>query len=138
MSQKPIIWRGIIQNILKYIRDICKVRKRQHQYPEFAHINGEIKKKSAKKYINIQGGVKLRKHPVFLFFPERLHCCYLDFHCSYWYSYYDSFRTLCIKCSAFCTEFQLTLRIPLKEELGGERRSKDRVTLQISLLWNLL
>jgi len=28
----------------------------------------------------------------------------------------------------------LTLRIPLKEGLGGERRPKDRVTLQISLV----
>jgi len=42
------------------------------------------------------------------FFPERLHCCYIDFHCSYLYSYCNSSRTLCIKCwdSAFHTEFQ--------------------------------
>jgi hypothetical protein len=43
------------------IRDIRKVRKRQHQYPEFGHTQGEIKKKPAKKYISIQGGMKLRK-----------------------------------------------------------------------------
>jgi hypothetical protein len=43
------------------IRDICKVRKRQHQYPEFGHTQGEIKKKTAKNYISIQGRVKLRK-----------------------------------------------------------------------------
>jgi hypothetical protein len=36
-------------------RDICKVRKRQHQYPEFGHTQGEIKKLPAKKYIGIQG-----------------------------------------------------------------------------------
>jgi hypothetical protein len=59
-------------------RDIHKVRKRQHQYPEFGHTKGEInqKKKPAKIYINIQHGVELRKpsilmvpefHPVFLF-----------------------------------------------------------------------
>jgi hypothetical protein len=53
-------------------RDIRKVRKRQHQYPEFGHTKGEIKKKPAKKYISMQGeGVKLRKpfqefYPVFL------------------------------------------------------------------------
>ncbi len=42
------------------------------------------------------------------FFPERLHCCYIDFHCSYLYSYYNSSRTLCIKCwdSAFRTEIK--------------------------------
>jgi len=65
-------------------KDICKLRKRQHQYPEFGHTQGEIKKKPAKKYVSIQGGLKLRKpskpsilmvpefHFVFLF-PEQLH-----------------------------------------------------------------
>ncbi len=38
-----------------------KVRKKKHQYLEFGHTKGEIKKKPAKKYIRIQGGVKLRK-----------------------------------------------------------------------------
>ncbi len=53
-------------------RDIGKVRKGQHQYPEFGHTKGEIIKKPAKKYISIQGaGVKLGKpfpefYPVFL------------------------------------------------------------------------
>ncbi len=32
---------------------MCKVRKRRHQYPEFGHTQGEIKKKPAKKYISI-------------------------------------------------------------------------------------
>jgi hypothetical protein len=40
---------------------IHKVRKTQHQNPEFGHIQGEIKKNPAKKYIGIQGGMKLRK-----------------------------------------------------------------------------
>jgi hypothetical protein len=39
-----------------YTKDIRKVRKRQHQYPEFGHIHGEIFKKPGKKYISIQGG----------------------------------------------------------------------------------
>jgi len=30
-------------------KDIRKLRKRQHQYPEFGHTLGEIKKKPAKK-----------------------------------------------------------------------------------------
>jgi hypothetical protein len=56
------------------------------------------------------------------------------------YSYYNSSRTLCIKCwdSAFRSEISynfLILRIPRKEGLGGEGRPKDRVNLQISLLY---
>jgi hypothetical protein len=34
-----------------------KVRKTQHQNPEFGHTQGEI----AKKHVTIQGGMKLRK-----------------------------------------------------------------------------
>jgi len=40
-----------------YNRDIRKVRKRQHQYPEFGHTQGE----NQKKFISIQLEVKLRK-----------------------------------------------------------------------------
>jgi hypothetical protein len=43
------------------IRVIRKVRKTQHQNPEFGRTQGEIKKKPAKKYISIQQGMKLRK-----------------------------------------------------------------------------
>ncbi len=45
---------------------------------------------------------------LFFFFPEHLHYCYIDFHCSYLYNYYNSSQTLCIKCwdLAFCIEFQ--------------------------------
>jgi hypothetical protein len=68
--------------------------------------------------------VKLRKpsilmvssvSPLSFFFPRRINCCYINFHCSYLYSYYNSSRTLCIKCwdSAFSTEFQhFILRFP--------------------------
>ncbi len=43
-------------------RVIHKVRKIQHQNPEFGHhTQGEIKKKPAKKYISILGGMKLTK-----------------------------------------------------------------------------
>jgi len=38
-----------------------KVRKTQHQNPEFGHTEGEIFKRLAKKYIIIQWGMKLRK-----------------------------------------------------------------------------
>jgi hypothetical protein len=46
---------------MNHIRVIRKVRKTEHQNPEFGHIQGEIKKKPAKKYISIQQGMKLRK-----------------------------------------------------------------------------
>jgi hypothetical protein len=63
-----------------------KVRKTQHQNPEFGHIQGEIQKKLAKKYISIQQGIKLRKPSILVvnlsfilsfLFPEWLHCCYI-------------------------------------------------------------
>jgi hypothetical protein len=54
--------------LTKHIRDICKVRKRQHQYPEFGHTQGEIFKKPAKKYISSQQVVKLRKPSIFMVF----------------------------------------------------------------------
>jgi hypothetical protein len=42
---------------LFYIRVIRKVRKTQHQNPEFGHTQGEIQKKNLqKKYISTQGG----------------------------------------------------------------------------------
>jgi len=84
------------------IRIIRKVRKTQHQNPEFGHKPGEIKNKSAKKYI--QGGEtqktihfcnKLSFILSFLF-PKRLHCCYIYVHCSYLYNSYNYSRTLCI------------------------------------------
>jgi hypothetical protein len=34
-------------------KDIREVRRRQHQYPEFGHTQGEIFKKPANKYISI-------------------------------------------------------------------------------------
>ncbi len=42
-------------------RVIQKVRKTQHQNPEFGHTQGEIGKNLAKKYISNQGAKKLRK-----------------------------------------------------------------------------
>jgi len=43
------------------------------------------------------------------FFHERLHWCYIYFHCSYLYNYYNYSQTLCIKCwvSAFGTQLLL-------------------------------
>jgi hypothetical protein len=49
------------KGVIRFIRDMHKVRKRQGKYLEFGHTQGEIKKKPAKKYINIQQGVKLWK-----------------------------------------------------------------------------
>jgi len=44
----------------------CKVRKTQHQNPEFGNTQDEIKKKTpAKKYVCIQLGMKLRENHQF-------------------------------------------------------------------------
>jgi hypothetical protein len=51
----------LIKNNPSKNRDIRKIKKRHHQYAEFGHTQGEIEKKLEKKYISIQGGVKLRK-----------------------------------------------------------------------------
>jgi hypothetical protein len=83
------------------------------------------------------------------FFPEHLHCCYIDFHCSYLYNYYNSSPTLCIiKCWDWFSishwvsgisywdliKFPYFCEYHLKEGLGGERQGEDRVTLPTSLL----
>ncbi len=47
-------------------RVIHKVRKTQHQNPEFGYIQGKIQKNPAKKYISIQQGMKLRKPSILL------------------------------------------------------------------------
>jgi hypothetical protein len=46
-------------------RVIRKVRKTQHHNSEFGHTEGEILKKPAKKYIRIQGGMKLSLPPFY-------------------------------------------------------------------------
>jgi hypothetical protein len=50
------------------IRDIRKVRKRQHQYPEFGHTHGEIttKKNLQKSTLAFKGG-ETQETPPFLF-----------------------------------------------------------------------
>jgi hypothetical protein len=94
-----------------------KSGKTQHQNPEFVPKKlGEIRAKPAKKYFSIQegrgGDVKLRKAPFLVYFkpqfhpvlipsflsPELLQRCYMYFHCSYLYNYYNYSRTLCSKC----------------------------------------
>jgi hypothetical protein len=79
----------------KYIIQLFIIKK--HQNIEFGHKQGEIIKKTCKKKdINIQGGEgetqktinfsdKLSFNLSFIS-PERLHCCYIYFHCSYLYN----------------------------------------------------
>ncbi len=103
--------------ILPLIYIIRKVRKRQGAYPSLVMHGLRFKKNMQKGTLAFKGGDETQKiinfycflsFTVAFFFPERLHCCYIDFHCSYLYSYYNSSRTLCIKCwdSAFRTLFQ--------------------------------
>ncbi len=84
--------------------------------------------------------------PCLSFFLERLHCCYIDFHCSYRYSYYNSSRTLCIKCWVlhFVLSFSISCRDLIKfpyfadtTKRGvrgwkeAQRQGEDRVTFGI-------
>jgi len=55
-------------------RDIRKVRKRQHQYPEFGHTQGEIQKKPAKSTLAFKRVGKLRKPPFDGFLSFTLSC----------------------------------------------------------------
>jgi hypothetical protein len=57
---------------LEYNRDIRKVRKRQGEYPEFGHTQGEIQKKPAKKKstLAVKGGGETQKTINFCWFPE--------------------------------------------------------------------
>jgi hypothetical protein len=48
------------------MRGFCKLRKTRYQCPEFGPNPIEIEKKPAKKYISLQGGVKLRSAPLFV------------------------------------------------------------------------
>jgi len=57
-------------------RDIRKARKRHYQNPEFGQTQGGMKKHLQKDKLAFKS----------FFFPDRLHCCDIDFHCSYVYS----------------------------------------------------
>jgi hypothetical protein len=125
-------------------RVIHKVRKTQHKNPEFDHTEGEIqKKKPAKKYLSIQGGMKLKKPSILVvklsfilsfLFPELLPPLLLNIF-SLLLS--PNCRTISVEPCALNAEFQhfilrfnknvFTLQIPLKEGIGSERRPKDRV-----------
>ncbi len=89
-----------------------------------------------KKYISIPGGLKLRKtsnlmvpefHPVFLFSwapPQLLHR----------FSLLLRVQLLYFLSNLTFNKISLLLSTPLNEGLGGERRPKDRLNLQISLI----
>ncbi len=44
---------------------ISKVRKTQHQNPEFGHTLGEIQNQHSKLYVSVQGALKLRKPSIY-------------------------------------------------------------------------
>ncbi len=68
---------------------------------EFGHTQGEIKKNNLQKS-EFKRGWNSENHQNWWFlsftlsflFRERLHCCYIDFHCTCLYSYYNSSRAL--------------------------------------------
>jgi len=89
------------------IRVIRKIRKKQHQNPEFGHTQGEILQKPAKKYTSIRGGGETQRTIIFcgklsfilsFVYHERPQCCHIYFHCSYPYDYYNYSQPFYIKC----------------------------------------
>jgi len=122
--------------IAPHIRVFRKVRKTRHQNPEFGPKPGEIQKKPAEKYFSLQGGsnsemnhflCQTEFHPVLtpsFLFPERLHCCYIYFCCSYMYNYYNYLEPCALNAEFqhFVPRFNKnfpTLRTSLKEGIGG-------------------
>jgi hypothetical protein len=67
MSSNSWIWwiKSTCWISCKY-RVISKIRQTQHQNLEFGHTQGDFFFKLAKKYINIQWGVKLRKPSILM------------------------------------------------------------------------
>jgi hypothetical protein len=69
-------------------------------------------------------------------FPERLHYCYIYFHCSYLYNYYNYSRTLCNMCWRFNTQISYSdlIKFPYFADTtkrGDKGWKKQRVTLWI-------
>ncbi len=139
------------------IRVIRKVRQTQHQNPEFGHTQGEILKKPAKKYISIQGGwgvktINFGGKLSFILsfrFPERLHCCYIYFHCSKCTTTIISLETCALnaefehfllRCSISywdlikCPYFADTTERGDGGWKEAQTQGEDRVTLRITLL----
>ncbi len=73
------------------------------------------------------------------FFPERLHWCYIYFHCPYIYNYYNYHEPCALNAEFqhFIPRFNKTsflLQTSVKEGIGGEkqaqRQGEDRMTLR--------
>jgi len=93
----------------KHNRVFCKVKGNTTPEPwVWSKTRWDSKKKPAKKYINLKKGggrggggsnseemhhflCETEFHPILtpsFLFLERLHCCYIYFHCSHMYNYY--------------------------------------------------
>jgi len=96
-----------------------------------------FKKYMQKKSLTFKGGRGKFKNPLifmitkfhlFFIFPKCLHYCYIYFHCSYMYIFYNYSRTLCIKCwvSAFHTQINKTSSFYGYIERGVWRWKEDQ------------
>ncbi len=63
-------------------------------------------------------------------FPERLNCCYIYFHCSYLYNYYNYSPTILNKFSL------LSKRRYCSGWKEAQRQGEDRVTLMKTLMYS--
>jgi hypothetical protein len=113
----------------KHKRNSCTI-KLSVKSGDLGGENGQFRHNKASKWVHLgmkfllnaitvtqtSFGGKLSFIPSFLV-PERLHCCYIYFHCSYLYNCNNYSRTLCIKCwvSTFHIENFISLQISLKE-----------------------
>jgi hypothetical protein len=117
-----------------HIKVFSKVRKTQHQNPEFGPKAGEIQKRTLAEFHLVLGP----SCP----FPKRLHCfstlyvwnkreyplrCYSYFCCSHLYDYYNYSGTLCIKYWFFTISYPDLIKFHYFADLSqrGHRGWKD-------------
>jgi hypothetical protein len=129
-----------------------KIRKTQHQYPEFGPEPGEIIKIPAKMYITLQGGSQTQKYTTFCaklslirFWPvfpfhERLHSWYKYFHCFYMYNYYNYLEPCtCLWQGTACMIFRISYPDLIKTSLlCGSKESQRQGEVEITLRKTLI
>jgi hypothetical protein len=102
-------------------------------------MNKRVNLKKPKNFCGVLTSSRL--HPAILSL-KGLYCCYIYFHCSYMYTYYNYSQSMCIKLQNFNVSYpdlmqfhyiMNTIHLTLKEGFGGERRPEDRVPLWISV-----
>jgi hypothetical protein len=141
--------------ILMRIETPCNVRKRQHQYPEFGHTQGEIQKHLQKSTLAFNWGWNSENHQFWwflsftlsFFFPDHLHWCYIDFQYSYLYiSTIIPLEPCALNAGIqrFVLSFSISywdsikfpnIRNTTKRGVRGWKEAQRQVNWRISLMW---